>query len=69
MLKKIGAGFSALTLLAFFSVAQAAGTYDAITTAVNWADVITGIVAVAALVAAVLVVQRGASMLLRAIKR
>jgi hypothetical protein len=43
--------------------------YDAIVSAVDWADVITGIGAVAALVAAVLVVRRGVRMLLSMIGR
>jgi hypothetical protein len=43
--------------------------YDDITAAVDWADVVTGIVAIAALVAAVLVVMRGSRMLLRMIGR
>ena len=50
-------------------LAFAAGTYDPITTAVDWSDVTTGIVAIAALVAAVLVVSRGSKMLLRMIGR
>lgn len=50
-------------------IASAAGTYDAITTAVDWSQVTTGIVAIAALVAAVLVVSRGSKMLLRMIGR
>lgn len=49
--------------------ATPAGDYDAITAAVDWADVITGIAAIAALVAAVLVVKRGAKMLLGMIGR
>lgn len=49
--------------------AAPAGDYDAITAAVDWADVITGIAAIAALVAAVLVVKRGAKMLLGMIGR
>lgn len=51
------------------SVAHAGTAYDAITAAVDWADVITGIAAIAALVAAVLVVKRGAKMLLGMIGR
>lgn len=52
------------------ALAGGGGTdYDAITAAVDWADVITGIAAIAALVAAVLVVKRGAKMLLGMIGR
>jgi hypothetical protein len=36
---------------------------------VDWSDVVTGIVAVAALIAAVLVVMKGSRMLLRMIGR
>lgn len=38
--------------------------YDAIVSAVDWSDVIAGIMAVAALIAGVLIVWRGANMLL-----
>lgn len=51
------------------SNAFAVTAYDSITAAVNWADVITGITAIAALVAAVLVVKRGSGFLLRMIGR
>lgn len=61
-----GVGFSIALLT---GSAFAAGTYDAITTAVDWSQVTTGIVAIAALVAAVLVVSRGSKMLLRMIGR
>ena len=57
-----------LTMLAGPAVAGGSA-YDPITTAVDWADVITGIVAIGALVAAVLVVKRGVGMLLRTIGR
>lgn len=65
-LKRVG-----LVGVSLFPVAALAtpGTYDAITDAVDWADVITGIGAIAALIAAVLVVKRGAGMLLRMIGR
>jgi len=63
----------ALVALVSFGAAGSAlatpGTYDGITAAVDWADVITGITAIAALVAAVLVVMRGSKMLLRMIGR
>lgn len=60
---------TAVALTALAPVAFAAGTYDGITAAVNWADVITAVVAVGALVAAVLVVKRGARMILSMIGR
>jgi len=47
----------------------AVGPYDGITAAVDWSAVITGITAIAALVAAVLVVKRGSKMLLSMIGR
>lgn len=49
--------------------AFATSAYSGITAAVNWADVITGITAIAALVAAVLVVKKGSKMLLGMIGR
>lgn len=64
---KIGAGFTALFVTT--QAALAGGTYDSITTAVDWSEVTTGIVAIAALIAAVLVVKRGSGMLLRMIGR
>lgn len=57
------------TLVGGVAQATPAGDYDAITAAVDWGDVITGIAAIAALVAAVLVVKRGAKMLLGMIGR
>lgn len=62
------AGYTALGVLSA-APAFAGGTYDSITTAVDWSEVSTGIVAIAALVAAVLVVSRGSKMLLRMIGR
>jgi hypothetical protein len=69
-------GTSTLVLAAFASPVFAGeggggggGSYDAIISAVDWSDVITGIAAVAALIAAVLVVKRGTGMLLRMIGR
>ena len=51
------------------TLAGGGGTdYDAITAAVDWADVITGIAAIAALVAAVKVVKAGVRMLLGMIR-
>lgn len=57
-------GVSALALSA-----PPATDYDAIVAAVDWSDVIVGIGAIAALIAAVLVVKRGTGMLLRMIGR
>jgi len=61
----------ALALVLGSSAALATPTtdYDAIVAAVDWSDVITGIAAIAALIAAVLVVKRGTGMLLRMIGR
>lgn len=53
----------------FAPAAFAAGTYDGITAAVDWADVITALTAIGALIAAVLVVSRGTKMVLRMIGR
>ena len=50
-------------------LAFAGGTYDTITGAVDWSEVVTAVVAVAALIAAVLVVSRGARMVLKMIGR
>lgn len=68
-LKKLGLGALALVGTAVAVGAPPATDYDAIVSAVDWADVITGIGAVAALIAAVLVVKRGARMLLSMIGR
>lgn len=51
------------------ALAEPTTDYDGIIAAVDWADVVTGITAIAALVAAVLVVMRGSRMLLRMIGR
>lgn len=61
--KRFGLGLVALVGAA---AAHATPTtdYDAIVSAVDWSDVVTGIGAIAALIAAVLVVKRGAKMLL-----
>jgi len=62
--------FYALAVLAAVSpVAFSQTTYDPITTAVDWAEVVTGVVAIAALIAAVLVVVRGSRMLLGMVRR
>jgi len=66
-LSSLSVGAGAL-LFPLFALATA-GTYDPITAAVDWADVVTAIVAVAALVAAVLVVVRGSRFLLAMIRR
>jgi hypothetical protein len=47
----------------------AASPYAGIISAVSWTDVTAGVIAIAALVAAVLVVMRGSKMLLRMIGR
>lgn len=62
--------FAALALLGASGAAFATpGPYDGLIAAVDWSDVTTGIVAIAALIAAVLVVKRGVGMLLRMIGR
>lgn len=64
---KYGAGL-ALVALSGAAFATPAGDYDAIVAAVDWADVITGIGAIAALIAAVLIVRKGSRMLLSFLK-
>lgn len=65
-----GAFLAALALaLPVASFATPAGDYDAITGAVDFAQVAAGIGAIAALVAVVLVVKRGSGWLLRMIGR
>lgn len=61
----VGATFS---MLALTSIAMA-GTYDSIITAVDWSAVVTGVVSIGALVAAVFIVLRGVRMLLSVIRR
>lgn len=51
------------------SVVLAASPYAGIISAVSWTDVVAGVIAIAALVAAVLVVMRGSRMLLKMIGR
>lgn len=70
-LKKYAARVAAVGVAGLVPVAASAssGPYDAITSAVDWSDVTTGIGAIAALVAAVLVVKKGAKMLLGMIGR
>lgn len=65
-LNRAGKSIGLLAALALGGVVQAApaGDYDAITDAIDWSDVVTGIGAVAALIAAVLVVKKGSKMLL-----
>lgn len=67
-LKKLGFGLLALVGSAA-AMATPTTDYDAIVAAVDWADVITGIGSVAALIAAVLVVKKGSKMLLGMIGR
>lgn len=62
---KVICGFSLLLL----SSGAFAGAYDAITAAVSFTDVVTGVVAVAALIAVVIVAKKGAHMLLSMIGR
>lgn len=66
---KVAAMFAAIIGVSFAPLAMADGTYDTLTSAVDWADAITAIVAVAALVAAVLVVIRGSRIVLGMIRR
>lgn len=66
-LKRFGAGLAALALAGVAS-ATPPGDYDAIVDAVDWSAVITGIGAIAALIAAVLIVRKGSKMLLSFIK-
>lgn len=65
-------GYIMAALLLFLGYGQSAYAvtdYTGITTAVDFSGVITGILAVAALIAAVLVVKRGVKMLLGMIGR
>jgi hypothetical protein len=62
---RVAVGASALVALPVL----AASPYAAITTAVDWTDVETGVVAIAALIAAVLVFVKGSKMLLAMIGR
>lgn len=50
------------------SLATPTTDYDSIVAAVDWADVITGIAGIAALIAGVLVVRKGVRMLLGMIR-
>lgn len=59
----------ALLLAPLAAVAEPAGTYDSIMSAVDFDGVSTGIVGIAALLAAVLVVKRGGRMILSMIGR
>lgn len=65
--------YQKLTALAVLTGASASShavtAYDSITGAADWGDVTTGVVAIFAAVAGVLVVFRGGRMLLGAIKR
>ena len=66
---KTTAFLTALSLSLLTAPAFAGGTYDSITTAVDWSEVSTALVAIGALIAAVLVVKRGARMILSMIGR
>lgn len=59
---------SLLTAAAAGSAAAAGPDYTTITAAIDWGSVVTGVLAVAALVAAVYVAIRGAKMLLGMIR-
>lgn len=59
---------SAALIVAGSASATPTTAYDDIVAAVDWADVVTGIVAIGALVAAVKVVMVGTRMLLRNIR-
>lgn len=61
------AAVGAAMLLPVVASATPTTDYDAIVAAVDWADVITGIGAIGALIAAVMVVRRGVKMLIRMI--
>lgn len=72
MRKYLKRALLAVTAVAFpvaLMAAPPATDYDGIIAAVDWADVVLGITAIAALIAAVLVVMRGSRMLLRMIGR
>lgn len=53
---------------ASFALPLMASPYAAVITAVDWDDVVAGVIAIAALVAAVKVVMAGSRMLLRSIR-
>lgn len=69
MFGKINKALAAAAGLVLAGTVQAQTAYDGITAAVDWSDVVTGVTAVAALLAAVYVVIRGSKMLLRMIGR
>jgi hypothetical protein len=64
---KYGAGL-ALVALSGSAFATPTSDYQAIVDAVDWTDVITGVGAIAALIAAVLIVRKGSRMLLSFLK-
>lgn len=66
-LKKIALALP-VALLSTPLLAEPAGTYDDLVAAVDWSDVGTAIVAIAALVAAVKVIMAGSRMVLRMIR-
>lgn len=66
-LRKFAVGLTAL-VASGAALATPAGDYDAIVDAVDWSAVITGIGAIGALIAAVLIVRKGTKMLLSFIK-
>lgn len=69
--RKYGAkiGLVGASFLPAFAFATPAGTYDGITAAVDFAEVATAVVAIAALIAVALVAKKGARMVLGMIGR
>ncbi len=66
---RVAAGACGLLLSALAAASPPATAYDTIVAAVDWGDVVTGVTAIAALLAAVFVVKRGVKMLLGIIGR
>lgn len=62
------AALAAALLAPVVGFSAPAGDYDAIVDAVDWSEVITGIGAIAALIAAVFIVRKGSRMLLSFLK-
>lgn len=63
-LKKASAGLAVLIASGAAMATPPPTAYDGIVSAVDWSDVVTGIGAIAALIAAVFIVRKGARMLL-----
>lgn len=66
--KYVSAALLSALVLPGLAFATPSSDYQAIVDAVDWADVITGIGAIAALIAAVLIVRKGSRMLLSFLK-